>query len=233
MRLALVGYGKMGRAIEALAPSRGHEVALVTGRRSGLLDLQSLTAADVCLEFTHPSSVLNTIRLLLTVGKPLVIGTTGWDAHLDDVRRLVEDSGVGVVYGPNYALGVNFLYRLTRYAGQLMQHFPQFGVGISEEHHQHKADSPSGTALVLRAQLPPKEPPVPIASLRCGAIPGTHQVIWDASDETVTLTHTSRSRNAFATGALVAAEWIQQRRGFFSVDEMIDSFLKQSPVALV
>ncbi len=213
MKFGLLGYGKMGRAIERLAIEGGHEVV-------------SLQEADVCLEFTRPDAVLQNVRLLVELGKPMVIGTTGWEAQCSSVRELVEAGGVGCVYAANFSLGMQLFYQLIAAAGRLLREFSSYDVSGHEIHHRQKIDKPSGSAKKLAEILTeklglPLHEPLQFSSERCGEVPGTHLVRFDGSADTITLTHAVRSRQTFAEGALWAAEWVVDKKGFYAFEEVL------------
>jgi 4-hydroxy-tetrahydrodipicolinate reductase len=220
-RVLLVGYGRMGRLVETMAGDHGFEIAGVV--RRGRLARGAMTA-DVAIDFSAADAVPETVERLGASGMPIVIGTTGWQAVEADVRRAVERHGIGVVVAPNFALGVNIFLALAERAGMLFARRPEFGAWIHELHHGAKRDAPSGTALALERSLHAGAYalPVDIASTRAGSIPGTHTVGFDAAGETITWTHAARDRSAFARGALEAARWVQGRRGWFTMRDVLD-----------
>jgi 4-hydroxy-tetrahydrodipicolinate reductase len=222
MRILIVGYGRMGRLVESLCPEYGLEVA-------GTVDIaeaatpEAWPAADVAIDFSVADAVPQNIRRLGQRGTNVVIGTTGWGPHEVEVRQIVEDSGIGVVAAPNFALGVNLFVALAERAAELFGPHPAFGAWIHEAHHAAKRDAPSGTALLLEAAL--KEHtftrPIDVSSTRAGLIPGTHTIGFDAAGETITLTHTARDRSGFARGAIEAARWIHRRKGWFTMRDVL------------
>lgn len=218
MKIAIVGYGKMGRLIEELAPANGVEV---TGR----FDLgQPLVAGDygVAVDFTTPEAVVDNVRRAAALGVSLVIGTTGWYQHLDAVRGIVDAGKIGAVYGANFSIGVNLFFRAVQQTAAAMAAHPEYDPYIHEMHHRHKKDAPSGTAIQLRGLLRQaygRE--VAASSTRAGEIPGTHEVGFDSEADTITLTHTARSRKGFALGALLAAKWIEGRTGLHEFQEVL------------
>jgi 4-hydroxy-tetrahydrodipicolinate reductase len=219
MKIALIGYGKMGRMIEQAATGRGHEIACVIDING--VERGSLEAADVCIEFSQPGAVLDNIRLAAGAAKPVVVGTTGWYEHVDEVRGIVEAADIGLVYGSNFSIGVNLMFQLARYAASLFKNFPSYAPFIEEAHHQFKKDAPSGTALSLKQRLESEyNREVPTSSTRAGFIPGIHRVGFDSEVDTLTITHTARSRAGFAEGAVVAAEWIVNRKGFYDFTDI-------------
>lgn len=228
IRLLLLGQGRMGSAIEQLAPSRGFTVAgvLTIETNTGGVGMTEpvLKAADVVVDFTQPEAVLENIRRAAVQGKPMVIGTTGWYGQLDEARKIVEQHGTGLVYGANFSLGVQLFYRLAREAARLCAKWPQYEPFIVETHHRFKRDAPSGTALELARQIEPAlvgRMPA-IQSVRAGHIPGIHELGFDAEGETLIVRHSARSRQAFAEGALVAARWVKTGKGFRHFSEILE-----------
>lgn len=220
MKLALIGYGKMGRMVEELALARGYQVVFkvdIAGNEQGqALTAANLNGAEVAVDFSVPEAVLRNIDRVTALGVNMVVGTTGWWNQLEQARRLVEQRGVGLVYGSNFSIGVNLFFQLMEAATNLFQQYPQYDPWIYEIHHRAKLDAPSGTALKLKQILEKaySERPLSIASNRAGTVPGEHTVGFDSESDTLTFTHTARSRMGFASGALHAAEWIRTRKGF-------------------
>jgi 4-hydroxy-tetrahydrodipicolinate reductase len=218
MRIAIVGYGKMGRLIEELAPSSGVEIA-------ERFDIgQPLTPGDfrVAVDFTTPDAVVDNVRRAAELGVNLVIGTTGWYERLPAVREIVESRGIGAVYGANFSIGVNLFFRLVRQAAELIAAHPEYDPYLLEMHHRHKKDAPSGTAFHMQGLLRAAYGrPVAASSVRAGEIPGTHEVGFDSEADTITLTHTARGRKGFALGALLAAKWIEGRKGLHEFQEVL------------
>jgi 4-hydroxy-tetrahydrodipicolinate reductase len=229
LNLALLGYGKMGRAIAQLAPQRGFEVRLIMDidvNAGGIgITPENLKGIDVCIEFTTPDAVLDNIRRVAQVGCNLVVGTTGWHYHLEEVRKVVEASGIGMVYAANFSIGVQLFYRLARAAAETFAAFPMYDPYLTEAHHKFKKDAPSGTALELKRQVQPpfKDRDVPVSSVRAGYIPGTHELGFDSEADTVILRHTARSRQGFAEGALYAARWVVGKKGLFNFADVLRS----------
>ncbi len=220
MKLLLIGHGRIGQLVEALAPEQGFEVV-------GVVDETNATdywpAADVAIDFSVAAAVPATVARLAGKRIPIVIGTTGWQEHEAAVRAAVADAGIGVVAAPNFAIGVNVFLAVAERLGALMAAQPSFGGWIHELHHAAKRDAPSGTALAIERRLRDDgyTADVPIASTRAGAIPGTHTLGFDSASETITLTHQARDRAAFARGALLAARWLEGRQGWFSMTDVL------------
>jgi 4-hydroxy-tetrahydrodipicolinate reductase len=232
MKLALFGHGAMGRLVEARARNEGHEVALIITSNDaarGTDELaDSLRGHDAAIDFSVAGAVLANVRLAMRADVPLVIGTTGWREQEEEVRRLVAAQNGALVYGANFSIGVNLFYRVVARAAELFASFDAYAPFIEEAHHARKRDAPSGTALKLRDLLAAHyEQDVPVASTRAGFIPGTHRVGFDSAADQVLLTHMARSREGFAAGALVAADWLQGRRGVYEFGQVIEEMLKE------
>jgi 4-hydroxy-tetrahydrodipicolinate reductase len=227
MRIAIVGYGKMGRMIERIALARGHEISArldVDNNPGGAgLTPENLTGIDLALEFSTPETAVENIRRLVSLHVPVVVGTTGWYSRLDEVEALVAKESGALVYGANFSIGMNIFFKITRQAAALFARYREYDPYLLEHHHQFKKDAPSGTALViaglLRESYLDKTPEA--VSVRAGYAPGTHEVGFDSEADAVTLTHTARSREGFAAGAVVAAELIIGKRGVYEFSELL------------
>lgn len=219
-RLAIVGYGRMGHAIEQLAPDRGWSVvARFDGGKPITRD--ALAGAEVALEFTTPDAAAGNVRALVAAGCATVCGTTGWYDRLDDVADDVRRHGGALLWAPNFAIGVALFARLAETAGQLFGAAGAFDVHLMDVHHEAKRDAPSGTARMIAGRVAGglhREPP--ITSIRTGHVPGTHELLFDAPFESVRLVHEARDRRVFADGALVAARWLTGRRGVFELNDL-------------
>jgi 4-hydroxy-tetrahydrodipicolinate reductase len=218
--LAIVGYGKMGRMIEQFAPEYGFTVALKR-------DLEPLVARDfegidVAVEFTMPEAVRPNVETLASFGVNLVVGTTGWLKEVDAVKRCVERHGIGLVWSPNFSVGVNAFFRLVSEAARLLAAQPEFGAWAWEIHHAAKKDAPSGTLLKLVEDMKKAgyTRSIDVSSSRAGAVPGTHEIGFDSAADTITLRHTARSREGFARGALQAARWVVGKKGMHEFGEI-------------
>jgi len=220
MRIILVGYGKMGRLIDTLAAEQGIEVA---GRVDDGRD--EWRAADVAIDFTTADALLRNFPRYLQLKMPVVIGTTGWNEHAASLRAQAGQAGLGVVASANFSIGVNIFQLVVNEAARLMHHQPEYGAWIHESHHSTKRDAPSGTAILLRDSMISAGygRDVDMSSTRAGAIPGIHTVGFDGPSDTIELTHAARDRRGFASGALVAARWIQGRRGWFTMTDVLQS----------
>ena len=218
--ILIVGYGRMGRLVEALAPEYGARVAGRVDSR-GAARPEEWPAADVAIDFSTAEAVRENLPRLAHRGMNLVIGTTGWAEHEGALRHAL--SSVGVVAAANFALGVNLFFAIAKQAGELLAPLPQFGAWIHEAHHAAKKDAPSGTALAIQEAVVAGgySARIDMASTRAGFIPGTHTLGFDSAAETITLTHTARDRSTFARGALEAARWVRGKRGWFTMTEVL------------
>ena len=215
----------MGRMVEQAASRERIEVVAVMDPMGG--SRGKLSDADVCIDFTEPGAAIENIKAAAAARVAMVVGTTGWYDRLDEARRMVEASGIGFVYGSNFSVGVNLMFKITRYAAELFSHIPSHEPYIEEAHHKFKKDAPSGTAIFLKRIVEAEyDREVPTSSTRAGYIPGSHTVGFDSEADTLAITHTARSRAGFAEGALLAAKWIVGRKGFYEFSEIIDQQLK-------
>ena len=246
MKIALIGYGKMGKMIEPIAKERGHQVITVDpiaedATYKSIKDAD-LSDTDVCIDFSHPSTAIKNIKELAALKKNMVIGTTGWYNEIDNVEKLVKDAGVGFIFSSNFSIGVNIFYKIVSLAAAMIDKFDSYDICGVEYHHNQKADSPSGTAqtlanLILKnmkrknkaifdainRQICSNE--LHFASVRCGSIPGIHEISIDSAADTITLRHSARSRAGFALGSVLAAEWLQNKQGFFKIDDFMQDLL--------
>jgi 4-hydroxy-tetrahydrodipicolinate reductase len=220
VKLLVVGYGKMGRLIDVLAQEQGIEVV---GRVDEGRD--EWAEADVAIDFTTADALVANFPQYLTRRLPVVIGTTGWSAHATGLREQAERASLGVVASANFSIGVNIFQLVVAEAARLMSRQPQYGAWIHEAHHIAKRDAPSGTALLLRDTMGTAgfERPIGMSSVRAGSIPGTHTVGFDTDSDTIELTHAARDRRGFASGALVAARWIQRRQGWYTMADVLQA----------
>ena len=221
VKLALVGMGKMGRALAQLAPDRGCEV-VATLDEGDAIDGSTLNGAEVAIEFTAPDAAVGNIRKLVQAGCPVVVGTTGWYDELPTITDLVSSKAGALVYAPNFSIGVNLFREIVVRAAAIMKGASGFDVHLVEVHHAAKKDAPSGTAASLsHAAAPALGREIPVTSVRVGAVPGTHELIFDAPFETIRLEHVARDRRVFADGAITAAKWLVGRRGVFQMQDVL------------
>jgi 4-hydroxy-tetrahydrodipicolinate reductase len=232
VKLALFGDGRMGTVVAARARDAGHEIGVVLNIADAAMTVAELAAAvrghDAAIDFSVAEAVLSHIAACAQAGVPLVEGTTGWQAQEGEARRVMEAGGGAMVYGANFSIGVHIFYRLVDRAGELFRGLAAYDAFIEEAHHAAKRDAPSGTALEAAALLARRLDgrKVPIASTRAGHIPGVHRVGFDSAADQVTVTHTARSRDGFAAGALAAARWIVGRRGVYAFGDVLDQILE-------
>lgn len=226
-RLAIVGYGKMGKLIEQLAPSHGFRVALKLDEFNNA-SYEGVTAAnfqgvEVAIDFSVPSVVVENVERIAALGVNIVVGTTGWLEHLERVKVAVQKSGIGLVWSPNYSVGMHVFFRLAAEAARLFASQAEYGAWAYEIHHATKKDAPSGTLLKLVEEMKRAgyAHTIDAASNRAGAHPGTHEIGFDSAADTVTLRHTVRNREGFARGALQAAQWVIGKKGFHEFSEIL------------
>jgi 4-hydroxy-tetrahydrodipicolinate reductase len=223
MKIALLGFGKMGRKIEEIALQKGHEIVckISSQDKAG----EGLQEADLCIDFSHAEAILEHVEIAISLGKNLVIGTTGWNAHLSQVCDLVKNSQIGLLYSSNFSVGMHIFRHIVAEAAHWANACEEYDIALQESHHQTKSDSPSGTALALADLLLQRIKRknienLSISSSRCGDIPGTHTLILDSPIDTLTLTHVARKRDGFAAGAIKAAEWLQGRQGVYTFEDI-------------
>ena len=248
MKISLIGYGRMGREIEALAGEKGIGIASKIDPSADKashrkISKESLENTDVCIDFTQPDTVLKNLEAVAGLGKNIVIGTTGWYDKKKEAGEIVENAGIGCIYASNFSIGVNLFFRIVGNSAQLFNHFPEYDCFAVEEHHKMKKDSPSGTEETLgeillenldkkkkietgRLDRQIEESELHFASVRGGSVPGTHSIKFDSEADTVELKHAARGRKGFASGALKAAEWINGKKGFYSIDDMMEEIIK-------
>ena len=228
MKIALIGYGKMGRIIETLAQEKGDEIVARIDETNAEDLTEQLKSADVAIDFSNAGAVKRNVEACLSANIPLVEGTTGWNAQKEEIRKLIEQQNGAFVFGANFSVGVNLFYRIADFAAELFAKFDDYEAFIEEQHHSLKKDAPSGTALKLKdivEQHITKD--FSVSATRAGNIPGTHRVGFDGAADQILLEHFARSREGFASGAILAAHWIVGRKGFYEFTDVIDEVLKQ------
>lgn len=238
MKIALIGYGKMGHMIEEIALQRGHAIVLkIRSANRGELTAENLQKADVAIEFTTPESAFTNVRLCLDAGLPVISGSTGWNAQLDAARRRCAERNGSFLHASNFSIGVNIFFAVNKALARLMAGHPEYTVSLTEIHHTQKKDAPSGTAVTLAeqviAELPHKtswvkeeasDPAqVPIHSQRTDPAPGTHHVKYSSPIDDIEIIHTAHSRQGFALGAVLAAEYIHNKKGIFTMSDVLNS----------
>ncbi len=225
--LAIVGYGKMGRLVEQLAPEFGFAVPLrldIEDNADGVgITADRFRAIDVAVEFSVPSAVVDNIERLAALSVPVVVGTTGWTAEAARARAAIERAGSSLVWSPNFSIGVNVFLYLVAEASRRLAPYPEYGAWAWEIHHSTKKDAPSGTLLKMIEEMRKADPKraVDVSSNRAGAHPGIHEAGFDSAADTITLRHTARSREGFARGALQAARWVIGKKGFFEFRDIL------------
>lgn len=224
MKIALIGYGAMGRLIERLALDKGHEVSVVIDEADSGLSADEIAAklsgSDVAIDFTAAAAVKRNVAGCVSAGVPIVVGTTGWQDERAEIENIVAEGQGGLVFGANFSVGVNLFYKIADFAAELFAKFPEYEVFIEEQHHSRKLDSPSGTALKIKSVVSKHVKVGDIAATRAGNIPGTHRLGFDGPADQILLEHTARSRQGFAFGAITAAEWIAGKQGFYEFSDM-------------
>jgi 4-hydroxy-tetrahydrodipicolinate reductase len=227
MNLAIVGYGKMGRLVEQLAPGHGFAVPLkldIEDNAGGNgITRERFRGIDVAVEFSTPAAAIVNIERLAAIGVNTVVGTTGWSEHAARARAAVEKAGTGLVWSPNFSIGVNVFMHLVAEASRRLAPYQDYGAWAWEIHHATKKDAPSGTLLKLVEDMKKADPgrAVDVSSNRAGAHPGTHEIGFDSAADTITLRHTARNREGFARGALEAARWVVGKKGFYEFREIL------------
>jgi 4-hydroxy-tetrahydrodipicolinate reductase len=231
MKIALIGYGAMGRLIARLAENKNHEITVIIHEADAHLSAaelaEKLKGIDAAIDFSVAEAVGKNVEACVLAGVPLVEGTTGWNAERAEIEKFVRQSGGAVVFGANFSIGVNLFYRVAGFASGLFAKFEDYEAFIEEQHHSRKKDAPSGTALKLKdivSRHITKD--FSVSATRAGNIPGTHRVGFDGAADQILLEHAARSREGFASGAILAAEWIAGRKGFYEFTDVMDEILK-------
>lgn len=240
MNIALLGYGKMGHEIENVALQRGHKIiATIDNEEEWNAKKDSLKQCDVAIDFSTPATAVNNIKRCLDMALPVVVGTTGWYEHQDEMIEKCKALNGSLFVASNFSIGMNILFALNRKLAQLMNHYDSYNASITETHHIHKLDAPSGTAITLAKEVindmdridnwhlvdgkksSPKS--LPITAIREGEVPGIHEVIYDSDVDTLTIKHSAKSRKGFAVGAVIAAEFLKDHKGYHTMDELIQA----------
>ncbi len=236
MKIGIIGYGKMGKTIERLALSKGHEIGLVIDlQNQDDLNSQNLQKIDVAIEFSRPESAFDNISKCLKSNIPVVSGTTGWLDKMQEIKQLCMQKNGAFFYASNYSIGVNIFFEINRQLAKMMNHFPDYQISMEEIHHTQKLDAPSGTAITLANGIilnidrkndwinttTSEENKLAIISKRIDEVPGTHSIIYESSIDTIDIKHTAHSRIGFAEGAVKAAEWIKDKNGCFGMKDLL------------
>ena len=233
MKIALVGYGKMGKIIDEIATHRNHEIV---ARLNETPTSENLKNADVAIEFSNPEVAFNNIKICLENNIPVICGTTGWLDRKPEIEKIAAENNTAFLYGSNFSLGVNLFFALNEKLADLMKNFTEYNVQLEEIHHTHKKDAPSGTAISLAEGIikndqrfagwkldETEKTELGIFAIREDEVPGTHSVFYRSEVDEIEIKHTAYSRNGFAQGAVVAAEWIQGKTGNFSMKDVLFS----------
>ena len=236
MKIALIGYGKMGKTIEQIALNRGHQiVSIVDINNPEEFQSANFKSADVAIEFTTPATAFDNYMKSFAAGVPVVSGTTGWLDRIGEIKEKCEKEGKTFFYASNFSIGVNIFFALNKYLAKIMNKFPSYNISMTETHHIHKLDAPSGTAITLaegiienvdrkdRWTLETAEQPtdLPIHAIREGEVPGIHEVTYESDVDYISIKHDAKSRAGFALGAVVAAEFTAGKKGFLGMDDML------------
>jgi len=229
MRIALLGYGKMGKLIEAIALREGWEVGPKLDIDNNIggsgITAAAMQGVDVAIDFSQPDAVLPNIEAAARAGVNLVVGTTGWADERSRVERLVLESGIGLVHAANFSVGMNLFFEIVAHAAKIVSKIPQYDPYLTEEHHRAKLDAPSGTALNLLELVKPYYTNPGVTSIRAGFIPGNHTVGFDSEADTIILEHRARSRQGLAEGAILAARWVAGKKGFYDFRDVFREIL--------
>jgi len=242
VRIGIIGYGKMGQLIEEIAIKQGHNVnAIIDPLKGTLISKESLKDVDVCIDFSHPSVAIENIQKISSLGKNIVVGTTGWYDEMDSVKKIVSENNIGLIWSGNFSLGVNAFFKIIKDSSKIFNKLENYDILVHEFHHKNKADSPSGTAKMIAQRIIEnvdrkdkivteeltrkiENNELHVSSTRGGSIPGTHIVLFDSDEDTIELKHTARGRVGFAVGAVKAAEFLSGKKGFFSIDDLMKEF---------
>ncbi len=230
MKIALIGYGAMGKLIKTLARNENHEIAVVIDEDDANLSAEELAGklkeVDTAIDFSIAEAVKRNVEACLIANVPLVEGTTGWNAEKESIKKMVVEKNGAFVFGANFSIGVNLFYRIADFASELFSRFEDYEAFIEEQHHSRKRDAPSGTALKLKEIVAANiKKDFSVSATRAGSIPGTHRVGFDGAADQILLEHSARSREGFASGAILAAEWIVGRKGFYEFTDVMDEIL--------
>jgi 4-hydroxy-tetrahydrodipicolinate reductase len=236
MKIAILGYGKMGKTIDQMSTEKGHEIVLKIGANN-LKDFtkENIQEADVAIEFSNPESAFDNLVKCLKWGIPVVSGTTGWLHKMEEIKTICEENNGGFFYASNYSIGVNIFFAINRQLAKMMNDQPQYDVTMEEIHHTQKLDAPSGTAITLAQgileemsrksnwtkEIAAKKTDLPIISKRIDKVPGTHEIIYNSPIDSIEIKHTAHSRAGFAGGAILAAEWMIGKKGSFGMKDML------------
>lgn len=248
MKIAIIGYGKMGHVIEKTALQRGHSIVCVIDKdNTGDFASEAFASADVAIEFSTPATAVDNILASFAAGVPVVSGTTGWSEYLPELQKMCAKGEGTLLWASNFSIGVNLFRAVNRYLARLMNRFPQYSASLEETHHIHKLDHPSGTAVTIAEEIvehhdatlgweevcfttPEHEEcrdlsdksNLPVTAIREGEVPGIHTVRWESSVDNISVSHSAKGREGFALGAVLAAEWIKDKKGYFNIGDFLN-----------
>jgi 4-hydroxy-tetrahydrodipicolinate reductase len=236
MKVALLGYGKMGHEVEKIAKEQGYSIGLIIdNEKEWIQQSEQLTDCDVAIEFSIPSVTIENMHRCFKVGIPIVVGTTGWHDQLQQMTDLCIKNNSALFYASNFSIGVNIFFDINRRLASLLENYSMYSPSLVEIHHTQKLDTPSGTAITLAQEIIaansrfnsftsgvalPGE--IPVHSIREGNVTGTHTAIWNSEIDQITITHEARNRRGFALGAVMAAAWIKDRKGVFTMKDLLN-----------
>lgn len=235
MKIALIGYGKMGKTIENLATKKGHTIVY---KATADWSEGNLNEAEVAIEFSTPTTAITNLKECFEKGIPVVCGTTGWLENYDEIAQICEEKNSAMLYASNFSLGVNIFFHVNRVLAKVMENFPEYKVQIEETHHTEKLDAPSGTAISIAEDIVPfrnkkhwtldkeTEDSIPIFAYRKSDVKGTHTVTYRSEIDNLSISHEAHSREGFAVGAILAAEWLKDKKGVYTMDDVLQ--LKQT-----
>lgn len=234
MNIAIVGYGKMGHIIQKIALGKGINIKakidpIAQDATHKEINEEALKDVDVCIEFTAPDVAVDNIKTIAALKKNIVVGTTAWYDGIEEAEKAVEENNIGLIYSPNFSIGVNVFFRLIKDISKMMNNLSDYDVSVKELHHIHKKDAPSGTAKkiaeIIKENIE-RVNNIDIKSIREGEIPGTHIVNFESDADIIKLEHEAKGREGFALGAIMAAQWIKDKKGFYSIEDMMKELIK-------
>ena len=239
MKIAIIGYGRMGRLIEEVAKSQGHRITcIIDVDNTEMYSSKEFKESDVAIEFSTPGSAVEGILACFAANVPVVVGTTGWDNSMEDIKSMCDQGAGTLLYASNFSIGMNIFMALNRYVSRIMDKFDAYSPALSETHHIHKLDHPSGTAVTLAGEITSltgrikrwvekeigekcEADVLPVYHKREGEVPGIHTVIWESDCDTISMTHDAKNRMGFARGAVSAAVWLADKKGFFTMGDFL------------
>jgi len=243
VKIALVGYGKMGHVVEKVAKNKGHEIVSIIDPNcedaEKEINAETLKDAEICIDFTDPSAVVENIKKISSLGKNIVVGTTGWYDYMDEIKQVMEDNNTGLIWSGNFSIGVNSFFKMVERASEIINNLENYDLMVNEIHHNQKADSPSGTAKMIsdiliknverkdkvvtdKLERRPEKEELHVSSSRIGSVPGVHSIMFDSLADTIEIKHTARTREGFGVGAIMAAEFILGKKGIYNINDLME-----------